>query len=249
MDPIVKPPATVPSGPGIPAMPPGTKIASTITMLAQDGQFIARLFMAPQWGIFSTDGQSYLTGDAVRGVEYRKEAAVSDYKIEQGAFASYNKVQVPVECRVTFMNSGSGGIVGQLLPGLAAFSAVESLVTGRSAQAEIRNKLMSALDQLIDSLTLVQVVTPEFRYPSMTVIRHNYRREARDGSATNIALEVWLKEIRQTGTSTYKQTTQPDGAQAQAQGSVQTQTPTVAQSKAAGPLVGAGDLAGGNPVA
>lgn len=249
MDPIVKPAAVVPSGPGIPAMPPGTQIAGTIALLAADGQFIRRLFMAPQWGIFSSDGQGYLTGDSVRGVEYRKEAATSDYKVEQGAFASYNKVQMPRECRVTFMSSGSGGLLGQLIPGLALFSSIDSILTGKSAQAQVRAQLMTALDALVDALTLVQVVTPEFSYPSMTVTRHNYRREARDGSASNIPLEVWLKEIRQTGTSTYKTTAQPDGADPQAQGTVQTQTPTVAQSAAAGPMVGVGDLAGQNPVA
>ena len=231
------PPTVVAGGPGVPAMPPGAKIVTGISALASDGAFISRFFLAPQWGIFSPDGQGYITGDAVRGVDYRKEANVSDYPVEQGAFASYNKVKMPRECRIVFMNSGAGGLLGQLIPGLSLLSSISQLTGGLSIQAQMRAQLMTVLDVLVDTLTLVSVVTPEFTYSNMNVVRHSYQRDARSGSASNIPLEVSLREIRQTGTSTYKTTAQPDGADAQAKGTVQTAPPTVPEAKAAAPLV------------
>lgn len=120
-------------------------------LLLADAPGLFSLFGPPQWGIFGQDGTPILVADSVGRVEYARDYHVSDYQQEQGAFASYNKVQVPFQVKMTFL-------------------------VGPSRIAFLNN-----LNAAVASLQLVTIVTPEISYPSANLTHASYPREARNG--------------------------------------------------------------------
>src|SRR6185503_11295777 len=113
------------------------------------------------WGLFTEDGSPLFPGfsavpfvnslaagtgianTSVGDVGYRREYRISTAPQEQGAFLSYNKVQMPFDARVTY------------------------LVSGLSA---IRTAFLQQLEAAAASLDLYSVVMPEFIYPSANII-------------------------------------------------------------------------------
>lgn len=108
----------------------------------------------PQWGIFGQTGATVLAADAVLSVEYAHDYKVSDYPQEQGAFQSFNKVQVPYQHKVTFVVS-----------------------TDRAG-------FLTAVETAVGSLDLFTVVTPDKSYPSVNLTHVGYRRVANNGAST-----------------------------------------------------------------
>lgn len=103
-----------------------------------------------QWGIFK-DNTPVLLSDSVASVEYTRDYQISDYPQEKGAFASYNKVQVPYQSKLTFLINAT------------------------------RKDFLSAVEAAIKSLDLVTVVTPEKSYENANLLHYSYRREAQHG--------------------------------------------------------------------
>lgn len=135
----------------------------------------------PMWGIFQQTGAPYLVADSVGSVEYRRGYDVSDYPQEQGAFATYNKVQRPYDSKVTLLSSLT------------------------------RQQLLNVLEPAVASLSLVSVVTPEVSYQSANLTDYAIRpRTARSGVSL-VTVDVWLKEIRVTATTSLGGTARPVG--------------------------------------
>jgi hypothetical protein len=105
----------------------------------------------PLWGVFQQNGAPALVSDSVASVDYSREYSVSDYPQEQGAFASYNKVQQPFDSNVTILSSLT------------------------------RQQLLNTLEPIVASLALVSVVTPEVSYPSANLTGYKLRRTMRSG--------------------------------------------------------------------
>ena len=122
-----------------------------------------------QWGIYDDNGDPVITADTVVEVGYRREYRISDFPVEEGSFASYNKVQTPYDVRVTFAIGGS--------------------VSDREA-------VLIQIGAACASLDLYSVVTPEFTYPQANVTHYDYRRTARRGLGL-MEIEVWVEEVRQ----------------------------------------------------
>jgi hypothetical protein len=120
-------------------------------LLVADSPGLIAAFGPPQWGIFSQDGGPILTVDSVADVEYARDYRISDYPQEQGAFQSYNKVQVPYQAKLGFYI------------------------------AESRAQFLNAIEAAVKSLDFVTVVTPEIRYPSANLTHYSYRRDVRSG--------------------------------------------------------------------
>jgi hypothetical protein len=157
------------------------------------------LQQAPRWGIFDSDGAQLglnitgstttlqsigntlldqLTGNSMPvlstvGFDFLKEMKVSDFPVEQGGFASYNKVEMPANPTVTL-----------------AFAGSES----------DRTAFLAAIDAATKSTNLYNVVTPEVNYINYTIERYRYSRRAYKG-ATLLLVDVTLKEIRQVSAS------------------------------------------------
>lgn len=216
----------VPIAPGVPPVLRAVgAVIETVALLAEDAALPLSL-IAPSWGIFDQSGAPVALADAVLSFDYRREHRVSDYPIEQGGFSTYNKVQRPYESRVALAKGGP---------------------------EDERASFLAAVGGAVDSLDLFAIVTPEFTYPSASLVSYDFRREARQG-ATLLVVEIGLTEIRVTGGTLYSQTAQPDGAAAVNGGTVQPQTPTPAQqsatsrpaaaSSASGAPLSAGEVAG-----
>lgn len=118
-------------------------------------------------------GSGSATVLSTNSVETSRETRVSDFPVEAGQFATYNKVQLPGETSVVLVLGGS--------------------------QAD-RSAFLNQIDVAIQTLTQYFVVTPEAVYGPATVERYNMIRRA-DRGATLLAVEVVLKEIRQVSAS------------------------------------------------
>lgn len=150
------------------------------------------------WGIFQ-NGAPVVVAESVVAVDYRREFAISDYPVEQGAFESYDKVQLPRDVHMRF-------------------------TAGTQAA---RNELLSSIDAIIATTQLVDFVTPDAVYTSLTLSHEDYSRTARRGLGL-LQVEVWGLEVVQTGTaatSSSPDTAQPSGA-AQTNGGTVTPTAT-----------------------
>lgn len=201
----------VPAAPGVPAVkrPSGISVSGVInqaSLLVSDIQTVLNMFAAPQWGIFDAGGALVIEPDTIRSVELRADASIADYPVEQGAFASYNKVQRPNAVRIVM---SKGGAVSD------------------------RTDMLAAIETAKQSLSLYSAVTPEATYADMNVEHYNYARTESAGAGM-LTVEIWLAEVRVTGESTFTAAQQPAGAANSNTGTVQPADATTAQSALAG---------------
>jgi hypothetical protein len=196
----------VPNAPGVPPVLRNVvKIADAATLgflglsEALDALIGAE---SPQWGIFTTSGEVVAIADSVLSLEYRNDSRISDYPVEQGAFASYNKVADPYSVRVRMARGGT---------------------------EQDRSDFIAAIEAAAATLDLFEVRTPEMIYPSANIEGLDYRREAING-AGKVIVEIRLREIRQPASATGFNPKVPAAADSQSMGQVQTQSvpyPTV----------------------
>lgn len=214
----------VPRDPGVPPVPrqPGIVVAqNTAVLLAADVAGILRLFLGPQWGLFDSAGQSpfqaipgfagALASGAVRilgggglsvgNVEFRNDNRISTAPQERGAFLSYNKVSTPFNGRVSYVISGLASQKGAFL---------------------------AACKAQLDGLELLKLTMPEYTWPSCNVIHYDLRRDAK--AISMFAVDIWVEEVRETGTAAFTTTATPSGTGQVNGGTVQPATPTPAQA-------------------
>ena len=174
----------LPRVPGVPNIP---RLASppAVTRLIS-GTITSALFRAFQvsdkWGILKPDGsplvdsQNLLNAIGVgsilstKSMEYSKETRIADFPIEKGAFASYNKVEMPSTPTVIFTFQGS--------------------------ESE-RRSFLDQIEAATISLDLFTVITPEVTYINHAIESYNYRRSS-TGGTTLLTVEIVLKQIRQS---------------------------------------------------
>lgn len=148
------------------------------------------------WGIYK-DGEAILTGDAVATLDDSREFRIANYPMEQGAFQSYNKVEQPFMVELDLVKSGT---------------------------VSERQTFLAKVDELLKSLDLVDVRTPEKTYLSVNVTRSTQRRQASRG-ANQLTVGVRLEQVRETAQTTYTNTKDPTGAATTNTGPVQAGPP------------------------
>ena len=181
----------VPAFPGVPLLPrPAgyTGVVVTSVLAVAEGALWSALQTDTRWGIFGANGKalanpsqlSSVVGVLVNSVglgstlstvsvDYSKGTQLSDFPIERGSFAQYNKVETPGSAAVVFGFTGS--------------------------EAE-RNQFLNALDTATKSVDLFDVVTPEVTYVQYSIESYSYQRRAEKG-ATLLIVQLQLQEIRQ----------------------------------------------------
>lgn len=167
--------------PGLPQLPAGVNVFSGAPLLAADSVSIAPN-ATPQWGIF-LGGEPVVVADNVIAFSFKKSSRISKYPQEQGAFASYNKVNAPFEPKVKFSTGGS--------------------IADKQA-------FINSIDSISGDLNLYDVVTPEVTYSSCNVIDYDYDRN--HGNAGLLEIDVWLEQVVIAGVSTYSNTKSPTDA-------------------------------------
>jgi hypothetical protein len=203
----------VPNAPGVPPLVRQVgAVQSTVVQLVSDGAAIASLFQGPQWGLFTAAGAPAfagvtstpilnnlaagigISGQSVIEVGYSADNPISSAPQEQGAFSSYNKVARPYTGRVTYAVSG-----------LQAF----------------RTAFIQTCEMLRASLALLSLVMPEYTFASCNVVHYDLHRQER--KPTLLIVDIWVEEVRVTGTAAFSNTAtaSPSGANPQNGGTVQ----------------------------
>lgn len=214
----------VPLSPGVPLLPrsPNFPPLAKVVLGAVTGALWRAFQTDSQWGIFNKAGKSVLDPSApissmsgsllssigigstlsTSGVEISAESKVSDFPVESGSFATYNKVEMPFMARV------------------------EVCLTGSESD---RAKFLLTLDDLRKSTELLDVATPDFKFTDCTIMDYNYQRTSQSG-ATLLRVAISLKQVRQV-TSAYTEAKKidqpktPSAALTSDTGKVQAKTP------------------------
>lgn len=185
----------VPQVPGVPAVLRDLTIPS-IEELAQIGiAGIADLiFGTPRWGIYDDSDQQVIEFDTFLGIRFRNNTRISTFPVEGGGFSSFNKVDTPFDVAIRVAHSGD----------MAS-----------------REGVLAKLEQLKGSVELFSVVTPDIVYESANIVAYSYERTSRTGSS-QLVLEIFLEEVRQTAAAAFSETAEPAGAEPVSNGQVQT---------------------------
>lgn len=154
------------------------------------------------WGLFLPSGAAALTASSFATFDYSHRYRISDFQQEQGAFASYNKVQTPFQAKVGFLVGGP---------------------------EDERAVFFQQAELVCASLNLVTIITPEIPYMNANPMGVTYRRTARNG-VTLIMVEIDLEEVRIISATALSstQTASPNGASPQNNGTAQPSTVTPA---------------------
>lgn len=184
----------VPNVPGVPALFRSLTVPTPGQLLNNLlGGVTEAIFGAVVWGVFDQSGKAALTPDSFLDIDYKQDMRVSNYPQEEGAFASYNKVGTPYDCRVRMALGGDKAS---------------------------RTAFLAQIDTMLKSIDLFTVVTPEVTYVNASLQNYNYHRETRNG-ATMLVVDLWFIEVRLTGVATFSQPSQPSGADPVSNGQVQ----------------------------
>ena len=192
--------------------------------------------LAPFTTVASLLGLPNLLPVVASTIEFDFEANyhISDYPQEQGSFQSYNKVQMPFECRVrlacggtiaqrqAFLNSLLAILGASPLGTSSLLSNLSSTLTtlpGLAALGSLGSSLTSAIIGAGTPPPLFDLVTPEGTYASCSVRRLAFSRRSYEG-ATLIAPELTFVQIRQTSPPTFASTLIPGAAGQQGTGVV-----------------------------
>jgi hypothetical protein len=194
----------VPNLPGVPQIPrsllyPPSLAPGLLTEAAQGTLYQATV--APTiWGVFDQSGTRAIDADSVADFGQRQEYRVSNYPVQRGAFASYNKVTMPFECSVVLTKGGS--------------------VTDR-------NNFLTQVDAVVSSINPYNILTAEKTYMNVTATRAELsRRGAANAAYFDVELFfIQIIEIEQN----YGTTTGTPGTPSTADSSVASAVPSANQ--------------------
>ena len=205
-------PVNVPRVPGVPSVLFASTIGQVLNFLTQDAVGIfTGLSQQQPWGIY-LGGAPVVLADNVVSFDLRKQWAISDYPVEQGAFASYNKVFIPFDGRFKFTAGGSDAK---------------------------RQALLTSIEAIAGDLNLYTIVTPIAIYPSVNITHYDYSQTATNGVGL-LSVDVWTEEVRETGAQAMSNTASPTASAQVNGGTVQPVAATRAQAAQTGPIAAAG---------
>ncbi|HQS69802.1 MAG TPA: hypothetical protein PLM58_09235 [Novosphingobium sp.] len=184
----------VPKVPGVPAVARSALNPGTATepQITQDSITVTAT-ARNQWGIYTTAGALALDPDTIEAVGYDAEYRVADYPIEEGGFETYDKVALPFHNRVIMSKGGT---------------------------LEQRRAFVKAVEELRGDLELYNVVTPEWTFLNVNIVRIGIDRNREQGAGL-ITVELQLQEIRQNVSASFSATREPASASPASKGSVQ----------------------------
>lgn len=183
----------VPKLPGVPAIPRLPSVSTASSVLRVATSIVWRAFAVDKkWGIYDKNGKALGDQSKVSGIiggvldtfgigsmlstyslDYVKETKISDFPVEKGKFAAYNKVEMPANPKVRINFQGS---------------------------EKDRAAFINQIDKACKSTDLYSVVTPEVTYIDYSIETYNYSRSAANG-VNLYTIDLSLKEIRQVKSS------------------------------------------------
>lgn len=127
-----------------------------------------------QWTLLSEGGGQLVQFSSLLDIDILNEGQALSYPVEEGAFMTYNKVQSPLDIRVTLAKMG--------LP----FEFADILKTLDKYQAEALK---------------LSAVTPSAYFDSLTLQSYSHRHESRQ-NANMLTVELHLVEVREVESQT-----------------------------------------------
>lgn len=176
--------------------------ALAIATAAIRGRLWQSVASQPKWGIFNSANQPVLVADSVLNFDHRNEYRVSNFPVQQGAFASYNKVASPYE------------IVLRLV---------------KSSDLEGRALFLQQLEAVSRTLDLYNIITPERIYEGVNMTRYEVTRRGSGGAYFLTEVDVFFCQIVQvaaqysTSQAATRNAEQPNARPSVSQGIVQPQ--------------------------
>jgi hypothetical protein len=193
----------VPPLPGVPAINRNSAgyVGAALNIAAQ---LLPNNLFGTKWAITDASGNLALVPDSFVNFEYKNERKIPNYPVEGGSFSNYNKVAMPFDCRCVVTCSGNGAMSKQ--------------------------GFLLALQNYLDSLTLLTISTPDASYPNLNLVHVDYRRESKQG-ATLLLVQLWFQEVRIAQKSAAPETAEPSGSASVDIGQVSPVPPSAAQNK------------------
>lgn len=180
-------------------------LAGTIAGIAEAGDILGIDILNPlatDWAITNpVDGHFIIVPDTVEKFEFRGEQRISDYPLEKGAFASFNKVAQPFEIRMLMVCSGLN----------YAQNIASSLGLNLGSKYMQRGDFLDTLDYMLGTTDLFDIVTPDKLYANVNLVHYDFRKEARNG-AIMLMVDAWFQEVRVTGGATYIKSDSPSAS-------------------------------------
>lgn len=124
------------------------------------------------WMITDSDGQIVLEFSSFLSADVRNEGQVVSAPVEEGGFASYNKVDSPL--------------------------AVAASLAFQGTEEQIQDAIFM-LSVLREETLLVNLVTPDAEYENLTLESYSYRRDRESGVGV-LFVELSFVEVRQVAT-------------------------------------------------
>jgi hypothetical protein len=179
----------VPNLPGVPQV--ARSILAPVTQVvigaASIQNLLASASAAPNiWGVFDSNGNQVITPDSIREFGTRAEWRVSNFPVQQGSFASYNKVTLPAEYSVRMVKGGT-------------------IADRQAFQAQV--------EMVAASLDLYTIITPEESYQNVNVTRYEITRKGA-AEAFFVSVDLFFQLIIQVGAQYSTTTTTPDTSNA-----------------------------------
>lgn len=146
---------------------------STITNIAVP-EAATQLWAAAQsgtpWGILNDSFVTVVTPDSFLNFENRNEWRLSDYPVQQGSFASYNKVILPFEASVRL---SKGGTLSE------------------------RQAFIKSIDAIAGDTNLYTIFSPEKAYQDVNVTRYEVTRRGAEGAYFLCEVDIYFRQILQ----------------------------------------------------
>lgn len=189
----------VPNLPGVPQVARSFQFPAAPSPVLGLGLALGRLWQAvfaqPQWAIYKSlkikkaaDGidevpvpasrTPVVVPDSFGEFSYRNEWSVSDFPVQDGAFASYNKVANPYDIVLRLYKGGT---------------------------KEARKRFLDSIEAIAGSLELYDILTPEKPYLNVNVTRFEVMRRGEKGAYFLSEVDLYFREIRQVA-ATYTTT-------------------------------------------
>ena len=159
------------------------------------------------YSIVTTGSSSpVVTPDTVESFAWKGDHRISTFPVEQGAFTSYNKVATPFDLRMTLV-CGGRNFYQDATQKLDDY--LNSLLGTGFGQPMAREDFILALEAMLESTDLYDVVTPDRTYERLNLVHFDYVKRAKDGAVMVIA-DCGFEEVRETVTAIYTATGQPN---------------------------------------
>jgi hypothetical protein len=180
--------------------------------------------MANGWGLYYASGSASGTAgalvfdvDSVLDLKQTGKSKVSTFPVEEGAFASYNKVQEPDATKVRIAVGGPDRVAA----------------------------LQAALDTEKAACNLYNVVTPTKTYLNVTLEGYDHEQTSSNGGVSGLVVDLSLVQVREVtpayATVTIKKPKQPASASTQTNGKASPETPAATPSRTMASVIAQAD--------